>query len=148
MTDKRILILRSSDISSTNTNTTYYGNTIRNQVGTVSNNRDNMTWNNVNIRQIMGSMYDKYERFNISLVSAYVGVAEDAWMASALQPTQAVENIRNLIVKLSGLPFDAPCWSQKKGQTQLAPMGTILLNRLHDSEIIKGCGKPLITPLS
>lgn len=144
MTDKRILILRTTDILSTNTNSTYYGQTIRNQNGTISNNRDNMTWNNINMRQLLGSMYDKYERFNISLVSAYIGVAEDAWMASALQPTQAVENIRNLVIKLGGLPFDAPVWSQKKGQTQLAPVGTILLNRLHDSEIIKGCGKPAL----
>lgn len=144
MTDKRILILRTTDILSTNTNSTYYGQTIRNQNGTISNNRDNMTWNNINMRQLLGSMYDKYERFNISLVSAYIGVAEDAWMASALQPTQAVENIRNLVIKIGGLPFDAPVWSQKKGQTQLAPVGTILLNRLHDSEIIKGCGKPVL----
>ena len=144
MTDKRILVLRSTDILSTNTNTTYYGQTISNQVGIVSNNRDNMVWNNVNMRQLLGPIYDKYERFNISLVSAYVGVAQDAWLASALQPTQPVENIRNLVIKLGGFAFDAPCWSQKKGQTQLAPMGTILLNRLHDSEIIKGCGKPVL----
>lgn len=141
MTEKRILILRTTDILADNANTTYYGATIRNNVGIISNNRDSMTWNNVNMRQCLGTLYDKYERFNITLTNAYVGIGGDAWMASALQNTQAVENIRNLVIKLSGLPFDAPIWSQKKGQRQEAPMGTILLNQLHDSEIIKGCGK-------
>lgn len=141
MSDKKILILRTTDILSTNTNATYYGTTQETNSGIISNNRDNMTWKNVNMRQVLGTLYDKYERFNISLVQATVGVAEDAWLASALQNTQAVEGIRNLVIKMGGMPFDAPIWSQKKGQTQLAPMGTILLNRLHDSEIIKGCGK-------
>lgn len=141
MTEKRILILRTTDILADNANTTYYGATIRNNVGIISNNRDSMTWNNVNMRQCLGTLYDKYERFNITLTNAYVGIGGDAWMASALQNTQAVENIRNLVIKLSGLPFDAPVWSQKKGQRQEAPVGTILLNQLHDSEIIKGCGK-------
>ena len=61
------LILNTFDISTSTTATDYYGNTIDNQYGTIANNRCNLTWKNVNMRQVLGAMYDKYETFNMYL---------------------------------------------------------------------------------
>ena len=40
---------------------------IDNQYGTITNNRCNITWKNINMRQLLGGMYDKYETFNMYL---------------------------------------------------------------------------------
>ena len=54
------LILNTFDISPSNTVATYYGATVDNQYGTITNNKCNLTWKNINLCSILGTMYDKY----------------------------------------------------------------------------------------
>ena len=61
------LILSTFDISSSTTASVYYNKTVDNQYGTCANNRCTLTWKNINMRQVLGRMYDTYETFNIYL---------------------------------------------------------------------------------
>lgn len=61
--------LKTSDI---NTSVTYadYDNTVNTSNGIIKNKRTDYTWNNVNIRNIIGNtLYNKYDRFNLCLNS-------------------------------------------------------------------------------
>ena len=65
------LILNSFDISSS-TNPVTFNNagvsqTIDNQYGRISDNKLNLTWKNINLKMLMGDMFDKYETFNLYL---------------------------------------------------------------------------------
>ena len=61
------LILNSFDINSSTTTTDYYNKTIDNQYGTIENNRCTLKWKSINMRRVLGEMYDKYETFNMYL---------------------------------------------------------------------------------
>ena len=61
------LILNTFDINSSSIATDYYNKTVDNQYGTIANNRCTLTWKNVDIRKVLGEMYDKYETFNMYL---------------------------------------------------------------------------------
>ena len=68
------LILNSFDINSSTT-ASVYQDTIDNQYGTISNNRCSLTWKSINMRQVLGVMYDKYETFNMYLYQINQGQA-------------------------------------------------------------------------
>ena len=61
------LILSTFDIITSTLGSTYYNKTVDNQYGTISNNKSTLTWKNINMRQVLGGMYDTYETFNIYL---------------------------------------------------------------------------------
>ena len=63
------LILSTFDISTSIAGTVFYNKTVDNQIGTISNNRCTLTWKNINMRQVLGEMYDTYETFNVYFVS-------------------------------------------------------------------------------
>ena len=48
------LILNTFDINPSQTAADYYNQTIDNQYGTITNNRCNITWKNINMRQLLG----------------------------------------------------------------------------------------------
>ena len=54
------LILNTFDISTSTTVTDYKDKTIDNQYGTIDNNRCTITWKNVDMRRVLGVIYDKY----------------------------------------------------------------------------------------
>lgn len=90
-------VLRTTDINPDNNVTSYYNLTYSNNLGTIAQNRSSITWNNVNLKAILGEMYDRYEKFNISLnfiAGAAVGSSIDA----------IVDN-RIFYVRLKGLNF-------------------------------------------
>lgn len=93
------LVLKSTSINNDNTPAIYYNHTYRNNIGTVAQNRSSITWNNINLRNLLGEMYDRYEKFNISLV----------FIAGAKTGT-AVEtgaNNRIFYVRMRGLNFNS-----------------------------------------
>jgi hypothetical protein len=91
------LILKSTDISTSTTTTDYYNNSVVSINGTVSNNRLSFIWKDINMKVLLGDLYDKYERFTISLI--YIS-------GSAVGSTaETLPSKRSLQVKLSGLPF-------------------------------------------
>ena len=61
------LILNTFDISTSTNANDYYNATVDNQYGTIENNRCTLTWKNINMRRVLGEMYDKYETFNMYL---------------------------------------------------------------------------------
>ena len=72
------LILNSNDINASQNSQTFNNagtaNVIDNQYGTISNNKCNITWKNINLRMLMGNdIYDKYETFNLYLYSISQG---------------------------------------------------------------------------
>ena len=69
------LILNTFDISTSTTASDFKDATIDNQYGTIANNRCTLTWKNVDMRRVLGVMYDKYETFNMYLYQINQGVA-------------------------------------------------------------------------
>ena len=61
------LVLNTLDISTDISAATYYNQIIDNQFGTISNNRCNLTWKNINLKNLLGVLYDRYETFNLYL---------------------------------------------------------------------------------
>ena len=92
------LILNTFDIATSVNPATYWDTTIDNQYGTITNNRCDLTWKNINMRQILGVMYDKYETFNLCLyqVAQGVGLSTD----NTLYARNAIVDIR-----IKGLQF-------------------------------------------
>jgi hypothetical protein len=56
-----------------------------------------ITWNNINLKTILGPIYDKYDKFNIELVSISQCTTEDNFGADP--------NDSNVLIQISGLPF-------------------------------------------
>jgi len=81
------LILRSNDLTANTTNA----------VGTADAFFTNMTWNNINLRTLLGSMYEKYDRF--VLVPTQIQSAN----GSAAFGTTADD--RNCLIFVRGMPF-------------------------------------------
>ena len=106
MSESINFVLKSTDINSDNTAATYYGLTYTNNIGSVAQNRNSITWNNVNLRMLLGEMYDRYDKFNISLNfiagSRTGSVVEDA------------PDNRNVSVRMRGLNFTSS-YSQASG---------------------------------
>jgi hypothetical protein len=80
------LTLRTFDILQNNT----LSNT-DNDIGTITANAQFITWKNVNMRLVLGDIYDKYDKFNIRLV-AY----------SHRPPTTNLTVVNNVLFYLSG----------------------------------------------
>jgi hypothetical protein len=91
------LVLKTTQISSDNTPATYFGNTVTTQYGSISNNRSSFKWNNINMKTLLGDMFDKYERFNICL--NFIGGAATGSSAETNPDNRCFQ------IKLSGLPF-------------------------------------------
>ena len=92
------LILNTFDINPSVSVGDYYPNVITdNQYGTISNNRCNLTWKNINMRRVLGEMYDKYETFNMYL---YQINQSQGFGAS---PVSLQYNMVD--VRIKGLPF-------------------------------------------
>ena len=64
-------------------------------IATVNN--SNLLWNNINLRTVLGDMYDKYDLFNLQLNS----ISQSAPAATI----GAADNLRSMNLNISGLPF-------------------------------------------
>jgi hypothetical protein len=60
-------------------------------------NNTSITWNNLNLKTILGTMYDKYDKFNIELVSI-------SQIATLYDFGASLSDV-NILIKLNGLPF-------------------------------------------
>ena len=98
------LILNSFDINQSQGAQTYNSggaiSTIDNQYGTISDNKCNLTWKNINLRMLMGNdIFNKYETFNLYLYQISQG--------SGLIPTVTMigNSYRLVDIKMKGLLF-------------------------------------------
>lgn len=81
------LVLRTSDLTANSTTA----------IGQCDQYRQNFTWFNINLRNLLGDLYEQYDYFNISLVS----------MSSSAASATLQGNIddKTVYVEMSGLPF-------------------------------------------
>lgn len=93
MTDFAIatLYLKSSDLSTT-----------ENEIGLASVGNTVLKWNNINLRTVLGDMYDEYETFNLSLTS--IGSSKTPAGLGANFGNSDINNLF-LTVYIEGLPF-------------------------------------------
>jgi hypothetical protein len=68
-----------------------------NKYGTANTNNTELTFTNINIKQILGSNYDRYQKFNLILNSIIIPVTTLAI---------PITNDANVMLYMSGLPFD------------------------------------------
>ena len=92
------LILNTFDINPSLSVADYNGKTIDNQYGTITDNKCNLTWKNVNMRRVLGTMYDKYETFNLYLYQ----IAQSQPLTTTL-PFSASNSLVD--IEISGLQF-------------------------------------------
>ena len=57
MSETASLLLKSSELT--------FGSTTN--IGTADTNGTTLTWNNINLRVLLGDLYDKFDRFNLNL---------------------------------------------------------------------------------
>ena len=91
------LVLRSFDLNTTEDN---YG--VVNSTNTV------MTWKNIDLRTLLGTMYNNYDLFNLTLNSIATSKVKQAYNATASANNgYAMGDAENLatMVQISGLPF-------------------------------------------
>ena len=75
-----------------------------NNIGIMNAFRTDMTWNNINLRILLGDMYDKYDRFNLCLKSI---AASTSQATSGTTPDD-----KAILIRLSGLPFVNQTYNQ------------------------------------
>ena len=92
------LILNTSDIDSRLSPASVYQNTtLDNQYGTIANNRCTLTWKNINMRRVLGEMYNKYESFDLYLYQISLSLPVTG------TPTSAQYFLVD--INITGLPF-------------------------------------------
>ena len=74
-------------------------------VGTIDAVRQNMTWYNINLRTVLGDLYDMYDYFNLSLY----------YIATDTSCTLSTTSDRPANIKISGLPFTNQTYDQVSG---------------------------------
>ena len=92
----------------------------------LNNNNTNWTWTNINLRHLLGDMYDNYERFNLVLecVSQGQGYGNDG---TSSQLANTAEDLRTMI-NITGLPFVNnynPLTKQRNNVVQCAQLSII-----------------------
>ena len=138
------LILNSFDIVTSQGGQTYNYigaiRTIDNQYGTISDNKCNLTWKNINLRMLMGNdIFNKYETFNLYLYQISQG--------SGLSGTETMNtNSYHLVdIKMKGLPFLNNTYNVATGlNTNEAFLTSYVLN--NGSTAHTGTVTPLFNP--
>jgi hypothetical protein len=104
------LVLRTIDINwLTNSPFSTAGAIVDNEFGTCLANSQVITWKNVNIRACLGSLYQKYNRFNLKLCSVQ-------FRHNGLPVTDF-----QFMIYMSGLPFSP----SSTYNTKLGPMNSV-----------------------
>jgi hypothetical protein len=105
MKQKVQLILRSQDINNLGYNGSSPFNPIERTAdfngigGSINRWQSQMTWNNINLRSVLGSLYKEGGKYNLKLESVTFS------LTSNLATYTAVENNRAFNIFISGLPF-------------------------------------------
>jgi len=94
MSETASLILKSSDLTFGSSTT----------IGTADTNGTTLTWNNINLRVLLGDMYDKFDRFNLNLNTLATSQANTIGTAA---------EDRCCYITISGLPWVNNSYSQK-----------------------------------
>jgi hypothetical protein len=111
-------ILFGTALYNSNTPVDYTGG-LSSQYGSVNQDRNDFTFNNIDFKTILGTMYEKYDRFNLKLSSIMVS-------ASTGFGTTAEDRV--LKVNISGLAFSNSGYRQI-GNSNYTTVGSIVLQQ-------------------
>jgi hypothetical protein len=104
------LVLKTSDLTA---------NSIT-EIGEANQYMTSMTWYNINLRTLLGDMYDNYDIFNLSL-NTFTSAVLNGVIGASLDD-------RQLLVKVSGLPFLNQTYDVAKGHnTSSTYVGSVYL---------------------
>ena len=95
MSETASLVLKSSDLT--------FGSSTA--IGTANANGTQLTWNNINLRVLLGELYEKYDRFNLCLNTIATSNADVIGSGDA--------NNRCTYITISGLPWTNNTYNQK-----------------------------------
>ena len=109
-------ILYGTALYNSNTPGDYAGG-LSTSLGSINSDRNDFTFNNIDFKTILGTMYDKYDRFNIKL--SCVMVSSSAGFGFAAED-------RVLKINISGLAFSNSGYRQI-GNSNYTTIGTIIL---------------------
>ena len=112
--------LNTNDINSSNT-VGDYANGINNSYGSINSIRTDYSFYNIDFKQILGTMYEKYDRFNIKLSCA---------MSNSLDGYGTTNVDRLLKINISGLPLCNSGYHQLMGNTGYTTIGCFQLTKL------------------
>ena len=117
---KATLVLKTSDLlSSSNNNVLSLAGIYSSQYGSFNNKLSSFTWYNINLRTLLGDMYDKYDEFNLCLNQ----------MNSAQSCTDSIADNRNLYITMGGLPWINQTYSVRNSRNStMANIGTLNFN--------------------
>ena len=105
------LILKTSDLTADSITS----------IGEANQYMTSMTWYNINVRTLLGDMYDDYDIFNLSF-NTYTSAVLNGVIGASLDD-------RQLMVKISGLPFLNQTYDVAKGHnTSSTYVGSIYLS--------------------
>jgi hypothetical protein len=112
------LMLKVSDIQKYDINNKIYpySKTVSNDIGTISKCVSDVTWN-VNMKEVLGDLYDKYDYFNIEvaqiMTTPYTG--SGPWDSHRPFTTHVNTAYKNLNIFMSGLNWVRSSFNQKSG---------------------------------
>jgi len=112
-------VLKTSDINSSDAQADYQYTTISNQKGKIFDNRTGYTWYNVNIKNLLGDWYNKYDKFNICLVSVNQSYQAAQYTNNVLQYSSNYV----VSVKMSGLQWLSSYDQASKNNTDIQIVG-------------------------
>ena len=101
------LVLKTSDLTVNSTT----------NIGQCDQYRQTFTWFNINLRALLGDLYDQYDYFNISLVSMSCSAASAT--------LQGGIDDKTVYVEISGLPFINQTYSQPSRNNETSATLTI-----------------------
>ena len=128
MTENICFVLKTSDINTADTQVTYYNQTVSNEKGKIFNSRTGYTWYNVNMKNLLGDWYNKYDKFNICLVS----------LTQSYQAAQVAANVLTLStnnvvsIKMSGLQWLSSYDQASRNNTDSVTVGVKNFNINND----------------
>jgi hypothetical protein len=119
MTENICLVLKTSDINSNDGQATYFNATVSNEKGKIFDNRTGYTWYNVNMKNLLGDWYNKYDKFNICLVSVNQSYQAAQYTNNVLQYSSNYV----VSVKMSGLQWLSSYDQASKNNTDIQIVG-------------------------
>ena len=96
-----------------------YANGLSTLYGSINSDRNDFTFNNIDFKTILGTMYEKYDRFNLKL---------SAIMVSSSSGFGTAAEDRVLKINITGLPFSNSGYRQF-GNSNFTSIGATIISR-------------------
>ena len=104
-----VLTLKTSDINLSDTQAHYYNTDVFTSTGSITKSKKTFTWYNVNMKNLLGEWYNKYDAFNICLV-----VMNQSYQPASMATNGGVFRDNVIMIKMSGLQW-LSSYDQKTG---------------------------------